>query len=141
MQTLWTSEEGSYKGEYCSVEPSWSWPKPVQSPRPPIHVGARAGPAVFADVAAWADGWIPIEGFGDIVSQLPRLHSAFADQGRDPQSALVTVFSSQGDPDTLARYREAGIDRVVVWLPPADTPTVVEALDTYARRLDEFLIV
>lgn len=139
MQSLWTTDEGSYEGEYCSVEPSWSWPKPVQNPHPPIHLGARATPTVFADIAAWGDGWIPIEGFGDIVTQIPRLRAAFAAAGRDPQSALVTVFSSQGDAEMLDRYREAGVDRVVVWLPPTDTATVVEALDSYAGQMDELV--
>ena len=135
MRSLWTTDEGSYAGEYYSVEPCWSWPKPVQRPGPPIHVGARATASVFADIAAWGDGWIPIEGFGDIVPQIPRLHAAFADAGRDPQSALVTVFSSQGDAAMLDQYREAGVDRVVVWLPPAETATVIEALDAYAGQL------
>ena len=139
MQSLWTTDEGTFDGEYYSVEPSWSWPKPVQRPGPPIHVGARATASVFADIAAWGDGWIPIEGFGDIIPQIPRLHAAFADAGRDPQPALVTVFSSQGDAATLDQYREAGVDRVVVWLPPAETATVIEALDAYAGRLDELL--
>ncbi len=141
MQALWTADEGSYEGEYCSVEPSWSWPKPVQSPRPPIHLGARATSKVFSDIAAWGDGWIPIEGFGDIVSQIPRLRAAFANQGRDPQSALVTVFSSQGDAEMLDRYREAGVNRVVVWLPPAESTAVIEALDAYAARLDELGLI
>ena len=32
-------------------------------------------------------------------------------------------------------YREAGVDRVVVWLPPAETATVIEALDGYVGQL------
>ncbi|MEZ5168587.1 MAG: LLM class flavin-dependent oxidoreductase, partial [Acidimicrobiales bacterium] len=70
MRELWQHEEGSHRGEYCAVEPSWAWPKPVQQPSPPVHVGARATDAVFADIAMWADGWMPIEGYGDVVGHL-----------------------------------------------------------------------
>ena len=59
MRELWTGDEGTYSGDYCSVEPSWSWPKPAQQPAPPIHVGARATTDVFDDIATWADGWLP----------------------------------------------------------------------------------
>ena len=33
---------------------------------------------------------------------------------------MITVYSSGGHPETVAAYDEAGVDRVVVWLPPAD---------------------
>jgi alkanesulfonate monooxygenase SsuD/methylene tetrahydromethanopterin reductase-like flavin-dependent oxidoreductase (luciferase family) len=139
MRRLWADNEGAYSGDYCSVEPSWSWPKPVQQPAPPIHVGARATSEVFDDIATWADGWLPIEGYGDVIDQLPRLRHAFERHDRDPDTPVVTVYSSQGDPALVAGYHEAGVDRVVVWLPPADEVTVLAALDTHAHQLVEYL--
>lgn len=139
MRELWTGDEGAYSGDYCSVEPSWSWPKPAQQPAPPVHVGARATSEVFDDIAAWADGWLPIEGYGEVVDHLPRLRHAFEQHHRDPDTAVVTVYSSQGDPERVAGYHEAGIDRVVVWLPPADESTVLAALDTHTHQLGEHL--
>jgi hypothetical protein len=38
----------------------------------------------------------------------------------------------------VAGYHEAGVDRVVVWLPPADEVTVLAALDTHAHQLVEY---
>jgi probable F420-dependent oxidoreductase len=139
MRELWTSDEGAYIGDYCSVEPSWSWPKPAQQPAPPIHVGARATTQTFDDIATWADGWLPIEGFGDIIDHLPRLRHAFERHDRDPDTAVVTVYSSQGDPALMSRYQNADIDRVVIWLPPADETTVLGALDEHAEQLAEHL--
>ena len=139
MRELWTDDEGTYSGDYCSVEPSWSWPKPVQQPAPPLHVGARATSDVFDDIATWADGWLPIEGHGDVIDHLPRLRHAFEQHDRDPETAVVTVYSSQGDPALLAGYHEAGINRVVIWLPPADEATVLAALDTHTHQLSEYL--
>ena len=51
----------------------------------------------------------------------------------------MTVYSSQGEPALLASYHEAGIDRVVVWLPPANESTVLAALDTHTHQLHEHL--
>ena len=59
--------------------------------------------------------------------------------GRDPREAVVTVFSSAGDPATVTAYADAGIDRVVVSLPAADRDAVWAALDGHADRLAHLL--
>ena len=41
MKQLWTQEEASFDGEFVKFPPSWSWPKPVQNPHPPILLGVR----------------------------------------------------------------------------------------------------
>ncbi len=139
MQELWTAEVASFAGRFAAVEPCWSWPKPVQQPRPPLHLGGRASARLFADVAAYGDGWMPIEGFGAITEHMSTLRRAFEAVGRDPESAVVTVYSSAGDIETMATYAAAGVDRVVVWLPPADTGSVLAALDAHRARLADVL--
>jgi probable F420-dependent oxidoreductase len=138
MNALWNHDEAGYEGPYVRVDPSWSWPKPIQRPRPPIHIGSTA-PYAFDDIAAWADGWLPIEGTTDIPARIPRLRATFEQAGRPPDDAVVTVTSSMGDPATLERYEQAGVDRAVVWLPPEDPSTVLAALDTHAKRLEPWL--
>ena len=44
---------------------------------PPLHVGARAADAGFADIARWGAGWLPIEEYGKVTDQLRRLRAAF----------------------------------------------------------------
>ncbi len=139
MEELWRNDVGGYQGSYVSVEPSWSWPKPAQSPRPPIHLGSRATARNFADIAAYMDGWIPIEGYGDIIGKIPRLKDAFEKAGRNPDEVIVSVYSSNGDPDMVRQYRDAGIARVIVTLPPVEEDQVLAALDLHAARLSSFL--
>jgi probable F420-dependent oxidoreductase len=129
MQALWGQDEASYDGPHASVEPSWSWPKPAQQPRPPIHLGGRASKRFFEDIASYGDGWLPIEGYGTVLAHLSRLLDAFEAAGRQRSDAIVTVFSSGGDPAVVESYADASVDRVVVWLPPADRSTVLTALD------------
>lgn len=139
MKELWQNEVGSYAGEHVSVEPSWSWPKPVQQPRPPIHIGARATKAVFADIAAYADGWIPIEGYGEILAQIPKLRTAFEKAGRPPSDAKISVYSSGGDPKLVEQYAQAGVDRVIVTLFPNSEVEVMRDLEAHTTALAAFI--
>ncbi len=139
MCELWRNEVGSYNGKHVSVEPSWSWPKPVQQPRPPIHIGARATKAVFADIAAYADGWIPIEGYGNILSQIPKLHQAFEEVGRPISDVKISVYSSGGDPKLVEEYLQAGVDRVIVTLSPNPELEVMRELEKHTAALRSFI--
>ncbi len=64
MQALWSEDPAEFHGRHVSLDPCWSWPKPVQRPRVTTLVGGGANPAVFAAVAEYADGWMPIGGSG-----------------------------------------------------------------------------
>lgn len=72
MQQLWANDEASFAGEQVQFSTSWSWPKPVQRPWPPVLLGGAAGPKLFAHIAEYGDGWIPIGGAG-VGRALPEL--------------------------------------------------------------------
>lgn len=139
MERLWQNDIGNYEGDHARVAPSWSWPKPYQLPRPPVHLGSRASTRNFDDIAACADGWIPIEGYGDIIGQLPKLRAAFDRAGRTGDTPLVSVYSSAGDPDMVAQYADAGIDRTIITLPPVAEEDVLRSLDGHTKKLARFL--
>ena len=61
-KALWTQEEAEFHGKYVNLEPSWSWPKPVQFPHPPIVVGCSPTDLHFRHIIEYADVWMPIEG-------------------------------------------------------------------------------
>src|SRR3954453_3874933 len=42
MKRLWTGETASYAGDLYTLPPSRLYPKPVQQPHPPIHVGGES---------------------------------------------------------------------------------------------------
>ena len=58
MKSIWTNEEAEYHGEFVDFDPIWSWPKPVQSPHPPILIGGETI-HTLRRVVNLADGWIP----------------------------------------------------------------------------------
>ncbi|MBO0685861.1 MAG: LLM class F420-dependent oxidoreductase, partial [Candidatus Dormibacteraeota bacterium] len=39
MKEIWTRDEAEYHGEFVNFGPMVQWPKPVQKPHPPIHIG------------------------------------------------------------------------------------------------------
>ena len=79
MKALWRDDVASFDGEFVHLAPSWSWPKPARRAGPPVLIGGAPGPKLFAHVAEYADGWIPIGGAG--------VRAAMADLGACVRSA------------------------------------------------------
>jgi probable F420-dependent oxidoreductase len=131
MQRLWTEKEASFDGEFVSFAPSWSWPKPVQEPWPPVLLGGAAGPVLFRHIAEYGDGWIPIGG-GGLRESLPKLRAAVEDAGRDPAGLQVVPFGSIPDHGKLDYYESIGVTGVVFGLPSAPADTVLPILDHQA---------
>lgn len=132
MQALWRDEVASFDGEHVSFPPTWSWPKPE---RPvPVLVGGGAGPKMFAHLAEYADGWIPIGGAG-LAEAVPRLHTAVEDAGRDPSSMRIVPFGSHPSADKLEHFASIGVTECVFRLPSAPRDEVLPVLDAQAELL------
>jgi probable F420-dependent oxidoreductase len=135
MQRLWADDVAGFEGEHVDLPPSWSWPKPTQKPWPPVLIGGAAGPKLFAHVAEYADGWIPIGGAG-VREALPQLHRAVEAAGRDPATVRVIPFGTIPDPGKLDYYASIGIDEVVLRVPAGDGDAVVPVLDDYSKLVE-----
>lgn len=133
-RALWTDEVASFDGKHVHLEPSYSWPKPVQAGGPPVLIGGAAGPKLFQAIADYADGWMPIGGRG-MTENLPKLRKAFEEAGRDPDTLRISVFGSQPDAGRIDHYLELGCERITLWLPPAGRDVVLPMLDKYADLL------
>ncbi len=82
-------------------------------------IGGGPTPAVFAAVAEYADGWMPIGGSG-IGAALPELRRAFEARERDPSSLEVVPFGTIPSDAKLDHYRELGVTEVVLRVPTGD---------------------
>jgi probable F420-dependent oxidoreductase len=134
MQELWTEEKASFRGELVQLEESWAWPKPLQKPRPPILLGGAPGPKLFAHIAEYADGWIPIGGAG-VAKALPDLRRAVEDAGRDPATVRIVPFGTMPNAEKLDYYASLGIDEVVLRIPSAPADAVQPVLDDCAKLI------
>jgi probable F420-dependent oxidoreductase len=135
MKALWSDDVAAFDGEFVHLEPSWSWPKPVQAGGPPILIGGAAGPKLFAHIAEYADGWIPIGGAG-VRAALPELRGALEAAGRDPATLRVVPFGTLPDPGKLEYYESIGVTEIVLRVPTGDADAVLPILDEHVRVLD-----
>lgn len=141
MQALWHDEEGGFEGERVRIPPSWSWPKPAQRdragrPHVPVLLGGGAGPRLFAQVAEYADGWMPIGGSG-LRAALPRLRAALEGAGRDPGQVEVVPFATLPDHGKLDHYERLGVTETVFDLPSGPRDEVLPVIDRYAALVAE----
>jgi probable F420-dependent oxidoreductase len=134
MRALWSRPEAEYHGRFVELPPSYSWPKPAQGPGVRTLVGGGAGPKLFAAIAEYADGWMPIGGRG-VAEALPALRQAMSATGRDPDTLDVVPFGTVPDAGKLEHYSEIGCTEVVLRIESADGPTMLRALDNYTRFL------
>jgi probable F420-dependent oxidoreductase len=131
MQRLWSDEAAAFEGEFVRFPPCWSWPKPLQRPRPPVLLGGAPGPTLFQHIAELADGWIPIGGAG-VAAALPALHEAMHQAGRDPATLQIVLFGVLPDAAKVAYYESLPVTEVIFRLPSADREQVLPALDRAA---------
>ncbi len=126
IRALWRDEVASFDG----FEPSWSWPKPTSMP--PVYVGGAAGPKLFAHVAEYADGWMPIGGRG-VKAALPALREACERAGRP--MAEVIPFAIRPTKEKLDYYAGLGVTESVANLPSGPADVVLPVLDEYAAMV------
>ncbi len=148
MRALWTQDEAEYQGDLVQISRSWMWPKPVQSPHPPILV-AGSGPNILRRVVTLGDGWMPIfalqwheslrgkqsclEELPDNVAEIRRLEQELGKSG--------TTITAMGLPPTreyIDVLAENGVDRMMVGVGPESADKVFEGLQHLADAISEY---
>jgi probable F420-dependent oxidoreductase len=132
MVEIWTKSKPQYSGEFVKFPEMMAWPKPVQKPHPPIIVGG-AFPHAARRAVRYGQGWIPIagRGAGTIEDQIKAFHDMAREAGRDPKDLPVSMFGAPKDIDTLKRWRDLGVARVVVTLPSEKEDKILPLLDEW----------
>jgi alkanesulfonate monooxygenase SsuD/methylene tetrahydromethanopterin reductase-like flavin-dependent oxidoreductase (luciferase family) len=144
MQALWSQEVAEFRGEFVRFEPCWQWPKPVQQPRPTVLLGGAPGPTLFAHIAEYADGWIPIGGAG-MREALAELRKATEAAGRDFASLRIVPMGVMPSPEKLAYYAPRRAEAVLRLpsapraVPPSSTPTRTFSGSTLKSRAEKFI--
>ena len=133
LKAIWTQTKPEFHGEMLDFEPMMTWPKPVQKPHPPILVGGGF-PHAARRAARFGDGWMPLGARGwDVTETLPRFRQMAAEAGRDPEDLNVTVFGVQATAEEVAKFRDAGVDRITLSLSSdASRDEALATLDRFA---------
>jgi len=137
LRILWSKEEASYEGEFVKFPPIRIFPKPVQKPCPPIWLGAHDPKYAPSRVARFADGWFPANLSPEKAKEvLPEIKRLTKEAGRDPDALEFSVLMmAQGEGptvETMKRYQEAGVRRLIVLAWAAASSSGVEAVKSLA---------
>jgi len=108
MRALWTQEEASYDGELFGFSAVRMGPKPLQSPHPPLWIGA-GHPNALRRAVRLGDGWI---GAGSssteaFLEQAPIVKGALREPRRDVSRFALAKRIYIAVEDTVARARAA----------------------------------
>ena len=135
MKEIWIEDEAEFHGEFVNFDKIWSYPKPVQKPHPPILMGGD-GPKTFDRVIEFCDGWVPIGiRSPNLAAKVADLRQRAEAAGRDPNSISVSVFGVKPDRQAIDELADAGVERVIFGLPPAESDVVLPKLDEYAQLI------
>ena len=133
MQALWTDEVASFDGEHVHLSPSWAWPKPVHG-HLPVLLGGAPGPKLFAHIAEYGDGWMPVGGTG-LSTAIPELRRVVSEAGRDPAALEIVPFGSIPDPGKLEHFASIGVTECIFRVPSSTADVVLPILDDWARLI------
>ncbi len=143
MKTLWCDEVSEYHGELYDLDPCRMYPKPMQTPHPPIHVGGESD-AAMRRVARLGQGWFSFNRLpGDLPEPLARLDAVLDEHGRrrgraDGEVALsVCPYFNPTTPEMVEQYAAAGVDRLIVLCLAFDVDTLRSQLDDLVRDVVE----
>lgn len=139
MKTLWADEVSAFDGELYRLPECRFYPKPAQRPHPPIHVGGETN-AALRRAADLGQGWFGFNRLPDDVPEaLDRLDRILAERGRsrddDDFAVSISPYFQTVDRDTLRRYEDLGVDRVIVPVLAFDTDSLLPTLDSLATAL------
>jgi alkanesulfonate monooxygenase SsuD/methylene tetrahydromethanopterin reductase-like flavin-dependent oxidoreductase (luciferase family) len=141
VDALLREEKTTFTGDYYRVDGAIMNPRPVQSPRPPITVGAL-GPVMMRHVVRYADTWSTMsfkESFDDQLAET-RQRAEVMDQVCDalerdrgtlrrsylmydalarPRGGTYACYESVAQFEAMVgRVLELGMDEVVLYFPP-----------------------
>jgi probable F420-dependent oxidoreductase len=138
LRTLWTDPEPSFAGSFVSFDGVAQQPRPVQRPHPPIVVGGHSA-ATYRRVIQNGNGWYGWElDVAQTAEALAKLRAAHQKYDRPAELGDIEVSitpPSFPDPDTVRRYAEVGVHRLVLQPPTMDGTAMDDLIDAAGRTL------
>jgi probable F420-dependent oxidoreductase len=129
---LWSEPVVEHHGEFFDFDAVAFEPKPVQSPLP-IAVGGESRAAMRR--AATLDGWMGLVHTPESATTVVADYRSIESSVRPGHRGVVSVTGACRDHDELARWRDAGVDRLIV----APWSRSRDALDGLRQFADRFL--
>jgi probable F420-dependent oxidoreductase len=132
IRALWTAEPAEYHGKYVNFDPSYSRPKPVQKPHPPIFIGGNSDATVKRVIrhrAGWISNALPVEALTRRIGQMRD------GAGHDVPLAM---FGAPQKPDYWRAAEELGFGQLALSLPTRPLDESLRLLDEYAALVNQY---
>jgi probable F420-dependent oxidoreductase len=137
MRKLWGDEVSAYHGEFVNFDGVRSYPKPAQGAHVPIFFGGESAPALRR-VAEYGTGWC---GFNltpdEAAAKIKRIEELLKANGRKRSDVELAVspYTKKITRDDLKRYRDAGVDELVLvnLRPPRAAEETTRDIEQLAR--------
>lgn len=130
LKAIWTTDEAEFHGKHVDFDPIYQWPKPVQQPHPAVYIGGGSKAAVRRAVRL-GDGWMPIA-----VNDPNEVRQQIDLMAGRPDIPITVLMAAQ-NPELLEAYREAGVERVTLFLPVKEETEALRRLDKLAAVADQ----
>jgi probable F420-dependent oxidoreductase len=132
IKALWTDEPAEYHGKFVDFDASFSRPKPVRQPHPPIFIGGNSDATVKRVIrhdAGWISNPLPVD-----------VLSSRAQQMRDGSGHDVplAMFGTPVDADYWRSVDDLGFDQVALMLPSVPRDETLRLLDEYAAKVTDY---
>ncbi len=129
VRGLLTTDGFTFEGRHYSVHDATLQPRPVQTPHPPIWIGAMGEKRMLPIAARHADVWHSFGSPEVLAAKSARLDELAEAAGRDPASIRrATSVSLEGDLDdvarTLDRWAALGFTDLICGWPSSGRATV-----------------
>ena len=157
LQALWTEDVPEFTGTFYRYSGLKFSPKPLQSPYPPLLIGGSS-PAAQRRVARFGDGWHTLRQTPSQVAEgREKIRELTAAEGRDADAleySLTIPLAFTGKPpskpvmdrtaltgteddiaETLAAFRSAGLDEIVISDSSADIASNTEVMTRFMEKV------
>ena len=135
LRSLWAKEPSRFDGRFYRWGAVESYPKPVSPRGVPVIVGGHVEGAARR-AARIGDGFFPARGELDL---LAKLFAAMRDEcgkvGRRPEEIELTTGMGAQDRDSMRRYEDLGVSRLIVAPPGFDPDGLRRGLESFANKL------
>ncbi len=137
MLEVWDSDSPTFAGETVCFSGIDAHPRPVQRPHPRLIVGGRSAPA-FRRTVRRANGWygfaLSPEAVATCVAGLERA-ATDVDRPAELGELELTVTPPPGpvDADTVDRYRQLGVARLVMLPRANDVESIIQFVNETAE--------
>ena len=133
MKTLMTEDPARFDGRHYQLDGASYYPRPVQTPHPPVWVGASGEKLTIPVAARQADVWHGHGSVPELIRRSALIDRSAAEAGRDPAAIARATNLSLSEPWDEVRQRaeelrDAGFTYLIASWPGQGQP-----------RMDEFV--